>query len=250
MISAMNMATMRISSGSTARSSVIAGATTKTKATASNMINKMSSSKNKVTTSGKILNPRARGNTSNGEKYAQTLPGIIAPTGFLDPFNLSQSVTPAEVKRWREAELTHGRVSMLAFVGYLVGELPSVEQNPLFNGAVTGPALTQFQQVEAQSGYFWELLLLAISIAEVYRALKGWNPPVGDKANLLRDDYTPGDLGFDPLGMLKDKSDEEILDMKNKELSHGRLAMYAISGLVAQELVDGQKIFDHLQNMF
>ena len=26
------------------------------------------------------------------------------------------------MKRFREAELTHGRVSMLAFVGFLVGE--------------------------------------------------------------------------------------------------------------------------------
>lgn len=34
--------------------------------------------------------------------------------------------------------------------------------------------------------------------------------------------------------------------MRNKELSHGRLAMFAISGMIAQELVDGQKIFDHL----
>ncbi len=40
---------------------------------------------------------------------------------------------------------------MLAAVGYLVGELPSVEQNPLFNGSVSGTALRQFQQVEAEA---------------------------------------------------------------------------------------------------
>ena len=49
--------------------------------------------------------------------------GAIAPfkNGF-DPLGLSKRKTFDDLKRYREAELTHGRVCMLAAVGILVGE--------------------------------------------------------------------------------------------------------------------------------
>merc|ERR1711975_99526 len=148
-------------------------------------------------------------NPKSGFEYAQDLPGITAPLGFWDPASFCANTSPDEVKRFREAELTHGRVAMLAAIGYLVGELPAVENNPLYNGAVSGPALRQFQQVEAGGG-------------------------------LLEDDYTPGDLGFDPLN-LAPTDPEELKALKTKEINNGRLAMFAIAGFVAQEEIDGQK---------
>jgi hypothetical protein len=50
-----------------------------------------------------------------------TLPGISAPLGFFDPvkFTDSPTFTVSEAKRYREAELTHGRVAMLAAVGWV-----------------------------------------------------------------------------------------------------------------------------------
>lgn len=41
-----------------------------------------------------------------------------------------------------------------------------------------------------------------------------------------------------------------LLDMKNKELNHGRLAMLAVAGMVAQELVDGKTIWGHFTQGF
>ena len=58
----------------------------------------------------------------------------------------------------------------------------------------------------------------------------------------LREGYLPGDLGFDPLG-LKPKGEADLLAMQNKELNNGRLAMLAIAGMTAQELVTGQQNF-------
>ena len=52
----------------------------------------------------------------------------------------------------------------------------------------------------------------------------------------LKEDYVPGDLGFDPLG-LKPKNEEELNVMKTKELNNGRLAMIGIAGMLVQELV-------------
>eukprot|EP00594_Rhizosolenia_setigera_P016948 CAMPEP_0178954354 /NCGR_PEP_ID=MMETSP0789-20121207/8938_1 /TAXON_ID=3005 /ORGANISM="Rhizosolenia setigera, Strain CCMP 1694" /LENGTH=37 /DNA_ID= /DNA_START= /DNA_END= /DNA_ORIENTATION= len=37
--------------------------------------------------------------------------------------------------------------------------------------------------------------------------------------------------------------------MQTKELQHGRLAMLAAAGFLAQEAVDGKGIIEHLQSM-
>ena len=48
----------------------------------------------------------------------------------------------------------------------------------------------------------------------------------------------PGEIGFDPLG-LKPEDPAELRIMQEKELSHGRLAMLAAAGFLAQEAVTG-----------
>ena len=59
---------------------------------------------------------------------AEGLPGALDPVGFFDPLGLAEKATDATLKRYREAELAHGRVSMLAVIGFLVGE--KVEGSP------------------------------------------------------------------------------------------------------------------------
>ena len=195
-------------------------------------------------------------NIPSGEKkppkssraFARTLPGISQPCGYFDPLGFSKDTTIGEIKRFREVEITHGRVSMLAAVGYLVGELDSVENNPLWDGKITGPALTHFQQVEELPYPFWELLVLFIGIAECYRVAYAYRPPElsGDQ---LKYEYIPGELGFDPLELYPvEKRAQKV--MKTAELNNGRLAMFGISGMIAQEEVDHQKIFEHLTGIF
>ena len=52
-------------------------------------------------------------------EFCYGLPGAIAPVGEFDPANLLADQSKDEVYRWREAELTHGRVGMLASAGFL-----------------------------------------------------------------------------------------------------------------------------------
>ena len=52
----------------------------------------------------------------------------------------------------------------------------------------------------------------------------------------LKEDYYPGDIGFDPLG-LKPEDPEEYAAIQTKELQNGRLAMLGAAGMIAQELV-------------
>jgi hypothetical protein len=170
---------------------------------------------------------------------AEDLPGALAPMGFFDPFNFSTKADEATLKRFREAEVTHGRVAMLATVGFLVGE--KVEGSSfLFDSQITGPAIGHLAQIPV---FFWAPLIVGIAGSELKRATIGWVEP--DKALFtLRDGYTPGDIGFDPIG-LKPEDPEDLFTMQTKELQNGRLAMLAVAGFVAQELVDGKGILQH-----
>jgi len=62
------------------------------------------------------------------------------------------------------------------------------------------------------------------------------------KASSALDGSMAGDVGFDPFG-LKPDTWEEFSEISTKELQNGRLAMLAIAGIVAQELVNGKEIF-------
>ena len=64
---------------------------------------------------------------SAGTDYVSTLPGAPFPDGKVwDPVGLSDGANPTDIKKWREAEIKHGRVAMLAAVGVLVAEVRSV----------------------------------------------------------------------------------------------------------------------------
>lgn len=127
---------------------------------------------------------------------------------------------------------------MLATVGYLVGES--------FPGpfGLTGPANDQLAQLPAIP---FALLAVSIGAAELKRATIGWvEPDFGNWSKTLwklRDEYYPGDLGFDPLG-LKPTDARAFADMQTRELQNGRLAMIGAAGMCAQEIFNHRTILD------
>lgn len=169
------------------------------------------------------------------------LPGAIPPLGYFDPIGFAREGTPLnDAKRLREAEVQHGRVAMLATVGYFAGEFMDTVGGGPFK--ISGPANDQLQQVPTIPFAF---LTIAIASAELYRAKKGWVEPqfkIGSNTLwTLRDNYYPGDLGFDPLGLKPDEN-YAFQRMQTKELSNGRLAMLGWAGMCAQELVNHRTI--------
>merc|ERR1719515_345261 len=176
----------------------------------------------------------------NGVEYAKSLPGVTGPLGFFDPlgFCSAEDITEGKIKFYREVELKHGRVGMLAALGFLVGE----NFHPLFGGDIDVPAYLAFQQTPLQT--FWPAVVVAIAIPEIYSVFSFETPALfsfGKKAGMtwsIRPDYESGDLGFDPLG-LKPTDPEELLAMQNKELNNGRLGMLAAAGMIVQELATG-----------
>ena len=167
-------------------------------------------------------------------EFAYGLPGGDNVLGEFDPAGFMEGKSKLEVYRLREAELAHGRVSMLASAGFLVQE----KFHPLFSGD-GGPAIDQIPGLPI---WVWGLMLAGIGSAEQNRIARGWakvDPATNKAATALREGYYPGDLAFDPLN-LKPESPEELRLMQEKELSHCRLAMIAAAGFLSQEAVSGQ----------
>merc|ERR1739848_821529 len=174
--------------------------------------------------------------------YVQTLPGISGPLGFFDPAGFcgdnngaDGSATLGKVKFYREVELKHGRVAMLASLGFLVGE----NFHPLFGGNIDVPSYVAFQQTPLQT--FWPAVVIAIAIPETFSVFTFDNPAYGG-AWTMKKGRVPGDFGFDPLG-LKPQDPKEFKEIQTKEINNGRLAMIAAAGMIAQELVSGTKLF-------
>ena len=150
------------------------------------------------------------------------------PAGFLEGKN------ELEVNRYRECELTHGRVGMLASAGFLVQE----KFHPLFS-ADGGPAI---DQIPALPVWLWGVMGAGITAAEAFRISVAFRELDGEKLKAetaLRPGYTPGDLGFDPLGLAPEDPDE-FAEMQEKELAHARVAMIAAAGFLAQEAITKQ----------
>jgi len=171
------------------------------------------------------------------EAKRSLLAGVSAPMNFFDPlgFISTSPISGGKVLFYREVELKHGRVAMLASLGFLVGE----QFHPLFGGDIDVPSYLAFQQTPLET--FWPAVVAAIAIPEVLSVFTFQDPSKGETW-AMKTDHVPGDLGFDPLG-LKPKDPKEFTKMQTKELNNGRLAMIAAAGMIAQEYVTGQKLF-------
>jgi len=163
------------------------------------------------------------------------LAGITGPLGFFDPLGFTTDKSEGKIRFYREVELKHGRIGMLAALGFLVGE----NFHPLFGGNIDVPAYLAFQQTPLQT--FWPAVVTALAILEVFSVFS-FNSPAGGEPWSIRSDHVPGDLGFDPLN-LKPTDPAEFKTMQTKELNNGRLAMLAAAGMIAQEFATGQKLF-------
>lgn len=174
------------------------------------------------------------------------LVGDLAPTGFFDPLGLSTGKDEATIRQYREAEIKHGRVCMLAAVGLLTQELL---KNPL---GIDGPSIRHLDLVDAEFPEFGELFILLCAFIEGWSIVNKWEPRSVTRdlkrPARLRDDVEPGDFGWDPLGWYPSDPTEQAI-IKTKELQNGRLAMLGVAGIVAQELVDGKEVLCHFQKV-
>merc|ERR1712187_238797 len=183
----------------------------------------------------KVLAAKKKVATQPMSTLVDDLPGVVRPWDFWDPLGLSAQVSDGKLLFYREAELKHGRVCMLATVGFAVAE----NFHPLFGPDNDMPSLFTFSSTNILS--FWPLAFLVFGGIETAAGARD----NGDRE--LPDDLYPGDLGWDPLGITP-QDPEEFRLMQNREILNGRLAMISLFGQVAEEFVTKEKL--HFGNIF
>lgn len=139
------------------------------------------------------------------------------------------------LRDYREAELRHGRLAMLAALAWPVQELV----NPVISRALREPMLLSELGGRSPSvlngglglgpiPYTVGAFALLIAAVDVYSLkIKAETGP----------NWLPGDFGFDPLNILGGASLAAKRDMQEKELNNGRLAMVAVTLFVIEEAV-------------
>jgi len=183
--------------------------------------------------------------SGDGKSYA-TDPrvGAFLPLGYWDPAGFATDVTGGQLAYIREAELKHGRICMLATVGFFVGE----KWHPLFGGDIDLPALQIANPAnKVDLGVFWPAVLVALGGIELLTSTGRTNPVnSGDRSDIARNTpelkpgLEPGDIGWDPLGLganTRKKNPAQYYEFQEKEIAHCRLAMIATLGMISQELL-------------
>merc|ERR1719437_57615 len=190
-----------------------------------------------------------------GEEYSLAIPFLKRPPkldgtqagdfGF-DPLGFSEEF---DLFTMQEAELRHGRLAMLAVIGWPLSELiaPSwMLQNGCAPSVLNGFNIPSFLAVVSFFG--------AAGFFEYKTALRrNDNTKFGimhraDMADCVDGQYgVAGDYGWDPLNLYSSIGDDAYArkGLREVEISHGRSAMLGITGFAAWEAVTGHPIVEN-----
>jgi len=157
--------------------------------------------------------------------------GVQPPVGFWDPLGLSKDGDVATFKRRRSSEIKHGRISMLATMGYITPEVAG--KFPGYLDPTTGLKFVDIPNglaaISKVAGAGW---LQIVAYALYCEATGGFG------YNSNPSTVTPGDCGWKP--PLLATNDAELKRKRlNSELANGRLAMMAIIGMFFQDGLTG-----------
>merc|ERR1719313_332259 len=178
----------------------------------------------------------------------ETEVGAQRPLGFWDPLSLVQNADQERFDKLRFTEIKHGRISMLAVVGYLIGA-----SDIRWGGYADTAHTIKFSDVPGgfesfdvlPSGYaFWLVALLGgvdFHMARDYSQTEEfaetgstWTPEFpGDIRNEAR--HLPANAQSGVLQMWENLPPAEKLSKRAIELNNGRAAMMGILGLMVHE---------------
>mmetsp|Transcript_21147 Transcript_21147/g.58548 ORF Transcript_21147/g.58548 Transcript_21147/m.58548 type:complete len:204 (+) Transcript_21147:1028-1639(+) len=149
--------------------------------------------------------------------------GVQAPTGLFDPFGLLEGVPQEGFDKLRYIELKHGRVAMLAVVGYL-----TTAAGIRFPGAGDVPdGLKAFSALAATEDGKNVLLQMTafFALAEIV------NRDIPGTGNEFPGDFRNGAIDYGWANL----SDETKLQKRAIELNNGRAAQMGLLGLMVHD---------------
>jgi len=164
--------------------------------------------------------------SSSLKMAAEDSTGVTKPLGYWDPAGFTNSGDEEAFNRRRAVEIKHGRIAMLATVGYLVPDLFR------FPGYISPSNNLKFSDIPNGLGALKAVpplgivqIVLFIGFLELFV----WQQ---------KPENAPGDIGGKGWVRYSDPAIKE--DKLNKELNNGRLAMFGIMGMMVGEGVTGQ----------
>merc|ERR1719387_1537955 len=159
--------------------------------------------------------------------------GVQPPVGFWDPLGFTADGDVAAFKRRRTVEIKHGRVSMLACMGYIA---PEYIRFPGYLSPSTGLKFADLpnglQATSKVSPVGWLQWVLFCGVWEFLwdgENAQGWWGFGETKGN-------PGEYGWKALSAKDEAGRTRKL---NAEIANGRLAMMAIIGMFYQDGLTG-----------
>ncbi|EJK68921.1 hypothetical protein THAOC_09862 [Thalassiosira oceanica] len=163
---------------------------------------------------------------------------MVGDVGF-DPLGFAKNKD--DLANYREAEIKHGRLAMLAAAGWPLSELfdkkiaAALGMAPVLDASDRVPSLLNGGLGKISPAY-WIGCLGAAALVDVLGQLR-----------MKGDGYQPGDYGL-RLGYPADEAGRERMQLA--ELKNGRLAMIAIFGFAVQEFVTKQGVVDETPIFF
>ena len=169
---------------------------------------------------------------------------LVGNKGF-DPLNCSVDIST--LKKYREAEIKHGRLAMLASVGWPLSEIYHPYLSKLankmdmlsFNGKA--PSILNGGLDRINPAFFMAIIVFTATVESI-----GLNNDYNNYFN----DRIPGDLGFDPLKLYVNKDPRTKRDLELKELNNGRLAMVAITYYALSEFLNNMSVIKNTPFLF
>jgi hypothetical protein len=203
--------------------------------------------------------PAATTTTSTGLQMAaiDEAFGISVETGNKCPplgARILQDTNPNAIKWFQNAEIKHGRIAMIATIGFMVqksgvhfplylGPTGSNAFHPesatnwylsstsgvTFSDIAKAAPLDAIKMVPAEG---WLQIFFAAGLFEAVAFQRQWN----------EEGRVPGDYGYDPLGFTKREGgfdSDEIKSLRMKEIKNGRVAMMTMAAWVSNEAIPG-----------
>jgi light-harvesting complex I chlorophyll a/b binding protein 4 len=152
-------------------------------------------------------------------KPKANLSGLVGGEAEFDPLSLSELLP---LNFLVESEIKHGRVAMLAVLGYFVEQVIHLpgdiyqSSNPLEAVAAVGPS-PMLQIFFGMGALEWVMHNGKMTMEDMHS-----------------DGHVPGDFGFDPMGLAKNADAKKKYALN--EIKNGRLAMLAAGHLVSPRL--------------
>ncbi|KAG5179252.1 fucoxanthin chl a/c light-harvesting protein [Tribonema minus] len=173
---------------------------------------------------------------------------LAGDVGF-DPLNLAKD--EKTLLFYRDAEVKHARLAMLAALGWVVSELfdgrlaaaanaPDLLVRPDGEGIGLAPSLLNGGLATIPAAYWLLVVGLTGALETQFAAIT---------PGVVAQGREPGDYGFDPFNLWPQEKEAQK-DLRTKELKNGRLAMIAIVAFAFQEAVSRVPVVEETPALF